>query len=151
MLVAENLSKTYRRHAVAVRVQIADPRLLYLIIERIRNMFDLNADWATIAETLGTDPALTSRINAQPGLRVPGCWNGFELTIEAILGQNMPLKRATALIGRIAATYGERISGVDDLTHIFPSHLSFRFRNVICLGALLSAFGFRYHVVSLTS
>ena len=107
--------------AVAVRVQIADPRLLYLIIERIRNMFDLNADWATIAETLGTDPALTSRISAEPGLRVPGCWNGFELTIEAILGQNMPLKRATVLMGRIAATYGERISGVDDITHLFPT------------------------------
>jgi len=107
--------------AVAVSVQIADPRLLCLIIERIRNMFDLNADWATIAETLGTDPALTSRISAEPGLRVPGCWNGFELTIQAILVQNMPLKRATVLMGRIAATYGERISGVDDITHLFPT------------------------------
>src|SRR4029079_16647839 len=52
--------------AVAVRVQFAYPRALYLIIERIRSMFDLNADWAAIAEGLGTDPALASRIRAEP-------------------------------------------------------------------------------------
>jgi AraC family transcriptional regulator of adaptative response / DNA-3-methyladenine glycosylase II len=63
--------------ALAVRVQIADPQSLYVIIERIRGMFDLNADWAPIAQRLGTDPDLTSRITTEPGLRVPGCWNGF--------------------------------------------------------------------------
>jgi AraC family transcriptional regulator of adaptative response / DNA-3-methyladenine glycosylase II len=109
------------RNAVAVRVQMADPRSLYLIIERIRSMFDLNADWAAIAQRLGTDPALTSRIRAEPGLRVPGCWSGFELTIRAILGQTMTVKGATALVGRIAESYGERISDADDLTHLFPT------------------------------
>ena len=109
------------RDAVAVRVRIADPRSLYRIIERIRGMFDLNADWAAIAQSLGTDPALTSRIRAEPGLRVPGCWNGFELTIRAILGQKMTLKGATALVGRIAKSYGQRISDADDLTHLFPT------------------------------
>ena len=51
--------------ALAVRVQIADPRSLYRIIERIRSMFDLNADWAAIAHGLGTDPELSARIAAQ--------------------------------------------------------------------------------------
>jgi AraC family transcriptional regulator of adaptative response / DNA-3-methyladenine glycosylase II len=106
--------------AVAVRVQIADPRWLYLIIERIRSMFDLNADWAVIAQSLGTDPALASLIRAEPGLRVPGCWNGFELTVRTILGQKMSLKSATAIVGRIAKSYGHRISDADDLTHLFP-------------------------------
>jgi AraC family transcriptional regulator of adaptative response / DNA-3-methyladenine glycosylase II len=109
------------RDAVAVRVQIADPRSLYMIIERIRCMFDLNADWAVVAQILGTDPALRSRIRAEPGLRVPGCWNGFELTIRAILGQRMTPKSATALAGRIARTYGRPVSGADDLTHLFPT------------------------------
>src|SRR6185295_1079045 len=107
--------------AVAVRVQIADPRSLYLIVERIRGMFDLNADWAAIAQSLGTDPALASRIQAEPGLRVPGCWNGFELTIRAILGQKMSLNGATELVGRIAEAYGQRISDADDLTRLFPT------------------------------
>jgi AraC family transcriptional regulator of adaptative response / DNA-3-methyladenine glycosylase II len=109
------------RDAVAVRVQIADPRSLYGIIERIRGMFDLNADWAAIAQSLGTDPALSSRIRAEPGLRVPGCWNGFEFTIRAILGQNMTLKGAIAIVGRIAKSYGQRIDNADDLTHLFPT------------------------------
>jgi AraC family transcriptional regulator of adaptative response / DNA-3-methyladenine glycosylase II len=109
------------RDAVAVHVQIADPRSLYLIVERIRNMFDLNADWAAIAQSLGADPALTSRIRAEPGLRVPGCWNGFELTVRAILGQEMTLKEATVLAGRITESYGKPISNAEDLTHLFPT------------------------------
>src|ERR1051325_8051371 len=107
--------------AVAVRVQIAEPHSLYPIIERIRRLFDLNADWGTISQSLGTDPALTSGIRAEPGLRVPGCWNGFELTIRAILGQKMTLNGATALAGRFAKSYGQRVSDADDLTHLFPT------------------------------
>ena len=109
------------QNALAVRVQIGDPHSLYTIIERIRGMFDLNADWAAIAQTLGTDPALTDRINAEPGLRVPGCWDGFELTIRAILGQQVTVKGATTLAGRIARTFGQRFSGTDGLTHLFPT------------------------------
>jgi 3-methyladenine DNA glycosylase/8-oxoguanine DNA glycosylase len=106
---------------VAVRVQIADPRFLYRIIDRIRSTFDLNADWAAIAESLGTDPALASLIQAAPGLRVPGCWNGFELTMRAILGQGMTLKDATGLAALIVKSYGQRISNADVLTHLFPT------------------------------
>ena len=115
------VSLDHTRDAVAVSVQIADPRLLYLIIERIRSMFDLNADWSVIAESLGADPALTSRIRSEPGLRVPGCWNGFELTVRAILGQEITLKRATMLAGRIAESYGKPIYNAEDLTHLFPT------------------------------
>ena len=115
------VSLDHTRDAVAVSVQIADPRLLYLIIERIRSMFDLNADWSVIAESLGADPALTPRIRSEPGLRVPGCWNGFELTVRAILGQEITLKRATMLAGRIAESYGKPIYNAEDLTHLFPT------------------------------
>ena len=107
--------------ALAVRVQIADPHSLYTIIERIRHMFDLNADWATIAQGLGADPELRARLRAQPGLRVPGCWNGFELTIRAILGQQISVKGATTLAGRIAKSFGQSSSGPVGLTHIFPT------------------------------
>jgi AraC family transcriptional regulator of adaptative response / DNA-3-methyladenine glycosylase II len=109
------------RDAIAVRVQIADTRSLYLIVERIRRLFDLNADWTSIAQSLRTDPALTARILAEPGFRVPGCWNGFELTIRAILGQEITLKDATVLAGQITKSYGSPISNVKDLTHLFPT------------------------------
>jgi AraC family transcriptional regulator of adaptative response / DNA-3-methyladenine glycosylase II len=103
-----------------VRVQIGDSRLLYAIIERIRCMFDLNADWSAIANSLGTDPELAARLRAEPGLRVPGCWNPFELTIRAILGQQITVKGATSLAGRMAKTFGQPFSGPEGLTHLFP-------------------------------
>jgi AraC family transcriptional regulator of adaptative response / DNA-3-methyladenine glycosylase II len=105
---------------LAVRVQIGDSRLLYAIIERIRCMFDLNADWSAIANSLGTDPELAARLRAEPGLRVPGCWNPFELTIRAILGQQITVKGATSLAGRMAKTFGQPFSGPEGLTHLFP-------------------------------
>lgn len=107
--------------ALAVRVRTADSRSLYSIIERIRSMFDLNADWAAIAQGLGTDPQLGARIRSEPGLRVPGCWNGFELTIRAILGQQISVKGASTLAGRIARSFGQPFSGPAGLTHIFPT------------------------------
>ncbi len=69
-------------------------------------MFDLNADYQAIAARLGTDRILLERLKADPGLRVPGCWNGFELAIRAILGQQITVKGATTLAGRMVATFG---------------------------------------------
>ncbi len=107
--------------ALAVKVQIADLRSLYRITERIRGMFDLNADWAAIAQGLGSDSALAPLISGNPGMRVPGCWNGFELTVRAILGQQVSVKGATTLAGRIAKSFGEPFCGPAGLTHIFPT------------------------------
>jgi AraC family transcriptional regulator of adaptative response / DNA-3-methyladenine glycosylase II len=107
--------------ALRVRVQIGDPHLLYPIIERIRGMFDLNADWMAIAQSLGTDPELKRRIAAEPGLRVPGCWNAFELTTRAILGQQITVKAATTLAGRIARSHGQPSAYGGNLTKLFPT------------------------------
>jgi AraC family transcriptional regulator of adaptative response / DNA-3-methyladenine glycosylase II len=107
--------------SLAVRVQIADPRSLYSIIERIRLMFDLNADWTAIQQGLAHDPELKGRLRVAPGLRVPGCWDGFELTVRAILGQQITVSGATTLAGRIARLFGQPFSGPAALTHIFPT------------------------------
>jgi hypothetical protein len=93
-------------NALNVRVQTGEPRSLFFIVEQVRAMFDLNADWATIERTLGADPALAARIRADPGLRVPGCWNGFELATRAILGQQIGAARAAALAGRMVQAFG---------------------------------------------
>src|SRR5580700_6128473 len=105
---------------VAVRVQFGDPRALFFIVERIRIMFDLNADWAAIVRGLRGDPVLASRIASHPGVRVPGCWNGFELAVRAILGQQITVKGATALAGRIVSAFGQPFSAASNLTHLFP-------------------------------
>jgi AraC family transcriptional regulator of adaptative response / DNA-3-methyladenine glycosylase II len=106
--------------SLAVRVQIGDPRLLFVIIERIRSMFDLNADWTAIAKSLRTAPELAARLRAEPGVRVPGCWDPFELTVRAILGQQITVKGATSLAGRMAKSFGQPFAGPNGLTHLFP-------------------------------
>jgi AraC family transcriptional regulator of adaptative response / DNA-3-methyladenine glycosylase II len=107
--------------ALAVRLHFGEPRLLLSIIERLRAMFDLNADWAAIAPTLQGDPMLAPGVTATPGLRVPGCWDGFELATRAILGQHISVKAATALAGRIVASFGRPFPLGDGLTHLFPT------------------------------
>jgi len=115
------VSLSSEQDALAVGVQIADTRSLYEIIERVRSMFDLNADWSAIAEGLGTGHELKRLIGAAPGLRVPGCWDGFELTVRAILGEQKSAEDAPALAGRIVRAFGKRISDAGDLTHLFPT------------------------------
>jgi AraC family transcriptional regulator of adaptative response / DNA-3-methyladenine glycosylase II len=107
--------------ALAVRIQFRDPCSLFFIIERIRAMFDLSADWTDIARTLRSDPALAARVRVAPGLRVPGCWNGFELATRAIVGQQISVSNATSLAGRIARSFGRPFSAASKLTHLFPT------------------------------
>ena len=109
------------RDALAVRIEFGDPRSLFFMIERIRAMFDLNADWAAIVRNLRTDPVLREPVKADPGLRVPGCWNGFELATRAILGQQITVKGATALAGRLVSAFGKPLSSAPGLTHLFPA------------------------------
>jgi AraC family transcriptional regulator of adaptative response / DNA-3-methyladenine glycosylase II len=121
-------------HTLLARVQFGDPRSLFFITERIRSMFDLNADWSAIARTLSTDAALVNRIEAEAGLRVPGCWNGFELAVRAILGQQVSVKGATTLAGRLAKSFGLPFAGAAGLTHIFPSPQALASANIASIG-----------------
>ena len=119
-----DVSRDEQDVALAVRVQFGDPRALFFIIERIRAIFDLNADWAAIRRGLRSDRELRPRLNSEPGLRVPGCWNGYELAVRAILGQQVTVKGASVLAGRIAKTFGRPFKGGGELTHIFPDAFS---------------------------
>jgi AraC family transcriptional regulator of adaptative response / DNA-3-methyladenine glycosylase II len=108
-------------NALKVAIQFGDSRLLFLIIERVRRMFDLSADPQPIAARLGSDAMLSGYLQARPGLRVPGCWDGFELAVRAILGQQVTVKGATTLAGRLVASFGKPFPGTQEMTHLFPS------------------------------
>ena len=77
----------------------------------IAKMFDLRADPKKIGAALAADPWLAPLIDAAPGLRVPGAWSGFELVVRAIVGQQISVKGATTIIGRLVQRAGERIEG----------------------------------------
>ena len=98
---------------------------LFAIVQRTRSLFDLDASGDDIAEVLSADPVLKPLLQANPGVRVPGSWDGFELTVRAILGQQISVSGATTLAGRIADRYGERvdvsIDGIADVpSRLFP-------------------------------
>ena len=90
-------------------------------IERIDNIFDVSADPAAIAAHFATDPLLGPRTRSLPGLRVPGAWDLFELGIRAILGQQVTVKGASTLAGRLVSLCGRRIAVEGaGLSHVFP-------------------------------
>lgn len=108
-------------------IWLTHSRALLGVVERLRRLFDLLADPNEITAHLRTDRRLTPLVDRMPGLRVPGAWEGFELAVRAILGQQVSVKGATTLAGRIAAAYGEplpaaaRVPGIDALTTLFPT------------------------------
>jgi AraC family transcriptional regulator of adaptative response / DNA-3-methyladenine glycosylase II len=110
---------------LSVTVHFPHLQALPAIIARVRRVFDLAADPVTIGEHLSLDPALAPLVAARPGLRVPGAWDGFELGVRAILGQQITVPAAIFLAGKLTRDYGEAlpeaIPGFEELTHIFPS------------------------------
>ena len=109
---------------LAVQVRFPRPSALPSILARVRRVFDLAADPTAINEHLAADPDLAPRIAARPGLRVPGAWDGFELAIRAILGQQITVHAAVLLAGKLAARYGEPLPPAwaqEGLAVAFPS------------------------------
>jgi AraC family transcriptional regulator of adaptative response / DNA-3-methyladenine glycosylase II len=106
----------------------AGPPLLDTV-DRVRRLFDLDADPHAIAAHLGRDRLLAPLLARRPGLRLPGAWDPFETAVRAILGQQVTVAGATTLAGRLAAAHGEAIppAGEPDrsaergLVRLFPT------------------------------
>jgi len=96
---------------------------LFSIVQRARSLFDLDAPTDEIARVLSADSRLRALLKKNPGVRVPGSWDGFELTVRAILGQQVSVSAATTLAGRIADRYGERIDVPVDGVQQAPDRL----------------------------
>jgi len=107
--------------ALDLDVRFPEPRALPSIVERVRRMFDLGADPGVISEHLSADPLLRRALKAHPGVRTPGAWDGFEIAVRAILGQQVSVRAATTVAGRIAAMFGAPTTEGDPLTRQFPS------------------------------
>jgi AraC family transcriptional regulator of adaptative response / DNA-3-methyladenine glycosylase II len=110
----------------ALRAMVRFPRLDFLpmIIARIRLLFDLGADPIAIGSALARDPALARLVAARPGLRLPGAWEPFEIAVRATLGQQITVKAATRLGGKLVSAFGIPIgerAGLQGLTHGFPA------------------------------
>ncbi|WP_185994116.1 DNA-3-methyladenine glycosylase 2 family protein [Streptomyces benahoarensis] len=98
------------------RLRLTDPRDLATAVQRLRRLFDLDADPYAVAERLGGDPLLGPLVAACPGLRSPGAADPEELAVRTVLGG--PPERAAALV----AAHGKPLDAADGgLTHVFPA------------------------------
>jgi AraC family transcriptional regulator of adaptative response / DNA-3-methyladenine glycosylase II len=113
------------RSALHVCVRLASSEGLIDISTRLRQLFDLDADAEAIDACLASDALLIENVAERPGLRVPGAFDGFETAVRGILGQQISVRGATTLAGRIAGRWGQRLPRKlalhDSLTRSFPT------------------------------
>jgi len=109
---------------------------LMRIVSRLRVLFDLDARPDVVAAHLGGDPLLAPFVRQAPGLRLPGAFDPFEAAVRAVLGQQISVRAAATLAGRLVARFGQPLPseaivqpppiataepGARGLTHTFPT------------------------------
>lgn len=92
--------------ALALRVHHARSGVLGALVARVRRMFDVDADPRDLGEVFRRSELLGPLIRRWPGQRLPGAWDGFELAVRAVLGQQVSVAAARTLAARVATTYG---------------------------------------------
>ncbi|MBD8526070.1 DNA-3-methyladenine glycosylase 2 family protein [Pseudomarimonas arenosa] len=101
------------RCAIRVSLQGVKAARIPDLLRRVRRVFDVNADPACIAEQLGSDPILQRLLQVQPGLRLPGMFDGFEGAVRAILGQQISVAAARTLAIRLMTRCAEQFADAE--------------------------------------
>ena len=113
------------RQSLSVTIHFPNVQSLPTIVTRVRRLFDLGADIETIDEHLSRDPYLAPLVAQRPGLRAPGGWDGFELAVRAVLGQQITVAAARRLAGQLVALHGNPVAKSyvthPELSHVFPT------------------------------
>jgi AraC family transcriptional regulator of adaptative response / DNA-3-methyladenine glycosylase II len=105
-----------RRHALRVSASASLARVIPALLARVKHLFDLSSHPEEIAAALGPLAA------ARPGLRLPGAMDGFEMAVRAIVGQQVTVRAASVIAGRLALAFGEPFeTPCAGLTHLFPA------------------------------
>jgi len=102
-------------------LELSDLRDVTAAVHRCRRLFDLDADPEAISADLAADPILGDLARSCPGRRSPGCVDGDEMAIRAVLGQQVSIAAARKLAGGLVAAYGKPLAVPNGaLTHCFP-------------------------------
>jgi len=114
-----------QQQSLGVAIRFPNVRSLPAIVARVRRLFDTGADIETIDEHLSRDAGLAPLVAQRPGLRAPGGWDGFELAVRAILGQQVSVAAARRLAGELVVRHGTPLpadsGGHPKLSHVFPT------------------------------
>jgi AraC family transcriptional regulator, regulatory protein of adaptative response / DNA-3-methyladenine glycosylase II len=114
--------------AVLCRLRLDDLADLPAAVARCRRLLDLDCDPGAVVAHLESDPVLGALVRRRPGLRVPGCVDGFELAVRAIVGQQVSVAGARTILGRLVARYGDAVRGFPTpatLARVDPATLPF--------------------------
>ena len=103
-----------RKSALAVGLSASFARVIPFVLSRVKHAFDLSCDPGEIALRLGPLAA------AHPGLRVPGTFNGFELAVRAVVGQQISVAGARTLLGRLVREFGTPLDD-NESARLFPA------------------------------
>ena len=107
--------KAARAHGIEVRVDARLAPAIPRVLAACKRAFDLDCQPDAVAAALGDLAA------ARPGLRLPGAFDGFELAVRAVLGQQVSVKAARTLAGRLLAKFGAPIdTPFADVKLLFP-------------------------------
>jgi AraC family transcriptional regulator, regulatory protein of adaptative response / DNA-3-methyladenine glycosylase II len=110
-----------QQHTLLVEFTHSLTPMLPALLSRTRALFDLDARPDVITKRLRRDAHLAPAVKANPGLRVPGAFNGFEMGLRAILGQQVTVKAATTIAARFVDAFGESIvTTVPELNRLTP-------------------------------
>ena len=111
-----------RGHALDLRIDGADAAHIPDIVARVRRMFDLDADITAINAHLGRRRQLKACIARHPGQRLPGGWDGFEIAIRAVLGQQVTVAAARTLTERVVRRFGLEVQTPQSgKVYLFPT------------------------------
>ncbi|HEX7817367.1 DNA-3-methyladenine glycosylase 2 family protein [Dyella sp.] len=95
--------------ALKLQLHCPQPQQMLHVVGRLRRMFDLDADPQAIGDHLRSDRLLKPMLRKRPGLRLPGGWDGFEIAVRAILGQQISVAAARTLASRIVQRFGAEL------------------------------------------
>ena len=90
---------------------------LNLIVHKIRQLFDLDAEINAIDQQL--KPLFNTQFEYTPGLRIPGIWGCFEAGTRAILGQQVSVSAARKLVIQLVGELGAPLTHRQEYT-LFP-------------------------------
>ena len=115
------VTRSTKKHALLVEFTHTLTPVLPALLSRVRALFDLDARPDVIARCLARDARLAGSVKVNPGLRLPGAFSGFEMGVRAILGQQVTVKAATTIAGRLVAACGEPIvTSMPELNRLTP-------------------------------
>ena len=104
-----NVERVEGENALRVEVSPSLARHLPSLLARIKNLFDLDANPQLIEARLGEDERLRETVKRHSGLRLPGAFDGFEMAMRAVLGQQISVAAARTIAGRITEAFAEQI------------------------------------------